>query len=137
MREHPVVLFDGLCNLCGRSVRYIIRQDPNARFQFAPLQSKAGRELQERYGFGLHSLDTVILIEGGKAYTKSDAALRIMRRLEGPVRFWWLTRFVPRFLRDAIYDWVGRNRYRWFGRRDDCIVPAPHLRETLSGRRRS
>jgi predicted DCC family thiol-disulfide oxidoreductase YuxK len=126
--EHPVVLFDGVCNLCNRSVQYIIRHDPKGRFHFASLQSNAGCQLQERYGFDPDAVNTIILIERGRAYSKSDAALRIVRRLRGPVRFWWAARVVPKPIRDAVYDWIGQNRYRWFGRREVCMVPTPELR---------
>jgi predicted DCC family thiol-disulfide oxidoreductase YuxK len=126
--EHPVVLFDGVCNLCNRSVQYIIRHDPKGRFHFASLQSDAGRGLQERYGFDPGAVNTIILLERGKAYTRSDAVLRIARLLRGPVRFWWTARLLPRPVRDAVYDWIGRNRYRWFGRREECMVPSPSVR---------
>jgi predicted DCC family thiol-disulfide oxidoreductase YuxK len=129
MAEHPIVLFDGVCNLCNLSVAYIVRHDPKGRFHFASLQSNAGRELQGEYGFDPDVVNTIVLIERGRAHTKSDAALRIARRLKGPVRFWWVARFVPRPVRDAIYDWIGRNRYRWFGKRDECMVPGPGVRE--------
>ncbi|MEK7246870.1 MAG: DCC1-like thiol-disulfide oxidoreductase family protein, partial [Chloroflexota bacterium] len=87
------------------------------------------RPLQDEYGFDPDATDTIVLIERGVAYTKSDAALRVARRLKGPVRYWWAARFVPSFLRDTAYDWIGRNRYRWFGRRDECMVPGPGVRE--------
>lgn len=126
---HPVVLFDGVCNLCNRSVAYIIRHDPRGRFRLASLQSAVGRALVAEHGLDPDALDTVVLIERGKLYRKSDAALRIARRLRGPSRFWWTARFVPRPLRDAAYGWVARNRYRWFGKRDECMVPGPGVRE--------
>ena len=129
MKEHPIVLFDGVCNLCNRSVAYIIRHDPKGRFRMASLQSAVGRSLQEKYGFDPRAVDTIVLIEGGKAYTRSESALRIARRLNRPVRYWWAARFVPRVIRDALYDWIGRNRYGWFGKRDECMVPGPGVRE--------
>lgn len=127
--SHPVVLFDGVCNLCNGSVQHIIRHDPRGRFRFASLQSDAAREMLTEHGLDPDDLDTIVLVEGRRVHTKSDAALRIARRLRGPSRYWWTARFVPRPLRDAVYDWVGRNRYRWFGRRDECIVPGPGVRE--------
>ena len=129
MKEHPIVLFDGVCNLCNRSVAYIIRHDQTGGFRMVSLQSTVGRSLQDEHGFDQSAVDTIVLIEGGMAYTKSEAALRIARRLKGPVRYWWAARFVPRFIRDAAYDWIGLNRYRWFGRRDECMVPGPGVRE--------
>ncbi len=129
MKGHPVVLFDGVCNLCNGGVQYIIRHDPKGRYQFASLQSNVGRELQGRYGFDPDVINTIVLIEHGKAYSKSDAILRVARRLKGPVRLLWVMRIVPRPIRNGIYDWIGRRRYRWFGKRDECMVPTLELRE--------
>lgn len=126
---HPIVLFDGVCNLCNRWVRHIIRHDPRGRFRLASLQSDAGRALQQEYGIDPEGLDTVVLIDKGRVYTKSDAALRIARRLTGPSCYWWPARHIPRPLRDAAYDLIARNRYRWFGQRDECMVPRPGDRE--------
>lgn len=123
------MLFDGVCNLCNRSVQCIIRHDPKGRFRFASLQSEVGRRLQAEHGLDPDAVNTIVLIEKGRAYTRSDAALRIARRLKVPARFWWPARFVPRQLRDAAYDWIGRNRYRWFGRREECMVPSPGVSE--------
>ena len=129
MKEHPIVLFDGVCNLCNRSVAYIIRHDPKGRFRMASLQSAVGCSLQEEHGLDPGAVNTIVLIERGVAYTKSAAALRIARRLKGPVRYWWTVRFVPRVIRDALYDWIGRHRYGWFGKRDECMVPGAGVRE--------
>ena len=126
---HPIVLFDGVCNLCNRSGVHIIRHDPKARFRLASLQSSIGREIVAQHGLDPDALETIVLIDRGTVYTKSDAALRIARRLRGPSRFWWTARFVPRAPRDAAYDWVARNRYRWFGKRDECMVPRPSDRD--------
>ena len=125
---HPIILFDGICNLCSRSTTFIIRHDPVGRFHFASLQSEAARALGDEYGFDPADLDTVVLIERGRVYTKSDAAVRIARRLSGPARRGYSARHLPRPLRDALYNLVARNRYRWFGQRAECIVPTPELR---------
>jgi predicted DCC family thiol-disulfide oxidoreductase YuxK len=123
--EHPIILFDGVCVLCNRSVRHIIRNDPAGRFRMAALQSAAGRRLLTEHGLDPDALDTVVLIERGRVYTRSDAALRILRGLSGPSRHWWLARFVPRPVRDAAYGLVVRNRYQWFGKRSACMTPRP------------
>jgi predicted DCC family thiol-disulfide oxidoreductase YuxK len=128
-RPKRVVLFDGVCNLCNWSVRHIVRNDPHGRFQLASLQSPVGRRLVSDCGLDPDALDTVVLIENGRVYTRSDAALRIGRRLQGLSRFLWPTRLVPRPIRDAFYDWVSRNRYRIFGKREVCMVPDPGFRE--------
>ena len=128
-QSHAVVLFDGVCNLCNRSVAFIIRHDPKSRFRLAALQSDVGRELLALHGLNADEVNTVVLIAGDRVYTKSEAAVRIARRLSGWARLWWWAGLVPRPLRDAVYDWVSRNRFRWFGRRDACMAPAPGVRE--------
>lgn len=122
-----VVLFDGVCNLCNGAVRFIIDHDPAGRFRFAALQSDAGRILLERCGLDPDTFDSIVLVEEGACFTRSTAALRIVRRLSGP---WWLLAalvVLPRPLRDFAYDCVARSRYRVFGRRDRCMVPTPEL----------
>lgn len=123
-----VVLFDGLCNLCNGSVQFIIARDRRARFKFASLQSAAAVRLLSGTATPA-SLDTVVLVEDGRVYARSDAALRIARGLGFPWALAWIFVLVPRVLRDLLYDAVARNRYRWFGRRDVCMVPSPALRD--------
>jgi predicted DCC family thiol-disulfide oxidoreductase YuxK len=132
----PIVLFDGLCNFCDASVNFIIDHDPRGRFRFAPLQSEAAKALLLRHGLDAQQLQSVALIEEGSCYTRSTAALRIARRLSGPWRLLYGLIGVPRSMRDFVYDWIARNRYRWFGRRDACRVPTPELRSRFldSGR---
>jgi len=132
-RGHAVVLFDGVCNLCNGSVLFVIDRDPTGYFRFAPLQSdEARRLLAARAGAGEGvagpDLSSVVLIEGGRVYTRSTAALRVARRLSGAWPLLYAFTAVPRVVRDAVYDWVARNRYRWFGREDACRVPTPDLR---------
>jgi len=115
--DRPVVLFDGLCNLCNGVVRFIIARDPAARFRFAPLQpAEAGAR------------DSIVLVESGKTYTRSTAALRIARGLRFPWPLICALMVVPRPLRDVVYDWVARHRYGWFGKRTACMAPAPEVR---------
>src|ERR1017187_4059456 len=121
----PVVLFDGVCNLCNGAVRFILARDPAARFRFASLQSDAARRL---LGDSAPS-ETIVLLEAGKTCTKSTAALRIARGLRLPWPLLYAFIAVPRPLRDLVYDWVARHRYRWFGKRDTCMLPTPELRE--------
>ena len=125
--QHPVVLFDGVCNLCNRCVRYIVRRDPQARFRFAALQSQAGRNLLAAHGREPGSLDTMVLIEGGEVFARSDAALRIARTLRGPSRMLAAAAVIPRPLRDWLYDLVASRRYQWFGRKDSCPMPEPGI----------
>jgi predicted DCC family thiol-disulfide oxidoreductase YuxK len=122
-----VVLFDGVCNLCNGLVQFIIRRDPHARFKFAPLGSDRGQTgVRPRSDPGL--TPTVILIEDSRRYQRSTAVLRIARQLRAPWPLLYAFIAVPRPLRDWAYDAVARRRYRWFGRRETCMVPTPELR---------
>jgi len=124
----PVLLFDGVCNLCNAGVLFIIRRDPRARFRFAPLQSEIARRLLDGTGVGRDGLpDTMIVIENGRAWQRSAAALRIARNLRWPWPALGALWIIPRPLRDWAYRLVARNRYRWFGRRDQCMMPTPEL----------
>jgi predicted DCC family thiol-disulfide oxidoreductase YuxK len=120
----PVILFDGVCNLCHGSVRFIIDRDPHARFAFASLQSDVGRALLAEHGAAA-DLGSVVLVEDGVCHHRSTAALRIARRLSGAWPLLYALIVVPRPVRDAVYGWVARNRYRWFGRTDACRIPTP------------
>lgn len=124
-----IVLFDGHCNLCHRSVLFIIKRDRAGRFGFASLQSDTGRELLTGAGGDPASLETMILIEDGLLYDRSTAALRICRKLDGLWPLLIVLMIIPRPLRDAIYRWIARNRYRWFGRKEECLVPTADLKE--------
>ena len=123
-----IILFDGVCNLCNGAVQLVIRRDRRDRFRFAALQSNLGQQLCRERHIDTNQVDSIVLIDPGKAYyIKSDAALEIARDLKG---YGWLTVFfgwLPRGLRDAAYDLVARNRYRWFGKKDQCMVPTPEL----------
>jgi len=135
-----VILFDGVCNFCDASVNFVIEHDTAGYFKFAPLQSDAGRKLATEHGMSskidasepiddLIPIDSVILIEDGVAYTHSTAALRIARRLGAP---WsWLYAFikVPAPIRDFFYRQFARYRYRIFGRKDECMLPSPEVRQ--------
>ncbi|MDX2134570.1 MAG: thiol-disulfide oxidoreductase DCC family protein [Saprospiraceae bacterium] len=123
--EHPVLLFDGVCNLCNTSVQWVLLRDHQAIFRFAPLQEETGKALLHAHGLSPEHIDSVVLVTPERVFTHSDAVLEVLRRLGG----WWAVpaalRVVPRSLRDAVYGWVARNRYRWFGRRDACMMPRP------------
>ena len=127
--EHPIILFDGVCNFCDASVNWIIAREPGGLFRFAPLQSPAGERLQREFGLDPTALDALVLVEGGRVYRKSGAALRIVRRVRWPwpVLFGFIV--VPAFVRDFAYVRFARRRYRWFGRKDECMVPKARVRE--------
>ena len=123
-----LVLFDGVCNLCNGVVTFVIARDPHGRFKFGALQSAAARRVIEAHRAPDPLPDAIVLVEGGRLYTRSTAALRIARRLTFP---WPLTAVflaVPRPLRDRVYALFASRRYRWFGRRETCMVPTPELR---------
>jgi len=126
-----IVLFDGVCNLCASSVRFIVERDPNGHFQFASLQSDFARSLLGKHGVAVPEGDpeSIVLVEGDHVYDHSTAALRIARKLSGPVKLLSIFRFlVPRFVRDAVYRFIAHNRYRWFGKSDICMMPTPALK---------
>ena len=126
--DGPVVLYDGVCGLCNRSVQLILRHDRRGRFHFAALQSDAGRALLERHGLPVDALDTVVLVEDGRAWVKSGAALRIARWMDAPWPALRVLGIVPRPVRDFLYDRVAKSRYRIFGRVDACMLPPPEVR---------
>ncbi len=126
--DHPVILFDGVCNFCNASINYIIDHDPACRFRFAPLQSAAGAELAREHHIDTGKLESIVLIEDGRAYQRSTAALRIARQLAGPVRVLGVFRVVPAVLRDPVYNFIARHRYRLCGKADACRLPTPQDR---------
>lgn len=123
-----IVLFDGVCNLCNGTVNFIIDRDPKGRFVFAALQSQAGIELQKKHNLPPEALDSVLLIEGDRVWQRSGAALRIAGRLRWPWPFFAIGLIIPAFLRDLVYNFIARRRYRWFGKEDTCRLPTPELR---------
>ncbi|SHH52857.1 thiol-disulfide oxidoreductase DCC family protein [Halobaculum gomorrense] len=124
---NPVVLFDGVCNLCHGAVRFLVRHDDAGVFRFAPLDSPVGQALLERHGLPMTDHDSVVLVDDAGTHTKSTAALRIARRLDGPWQSLWALRVVPCRLRDAAYDLVAAYRYGVFGKTDACEVPDPEV----------
>ncbi len=123
-----VILFDGVCNLCNGFVQFLILRDPKRRYRYASLQSETGKKLMEEVGLSLVQIDSVILIEGGKAYTHSDVALRVSAHMGALWPLFQVFYLLPKFIRDAIYNWIARNRYKWFGKREFCMVPTPELK---------
>jgi predicted DCC family thiol-disulfide oxidoreductase YuxK len=126
---HPVVLFDGVCNLCNHSVQFIIRRDKKDQFRFAPLQGKTGQAILAKHGLPADSLKSFILADGDKIYTRSTGALRMLKLLGFPWSLFYVYILVPRFIRDGVYNWIARNRYRWFGRQESCMIPTPALKK--------
>jgi predicted DCC family thiol-disulfide oxidoreductase YuxK len=123
-----IILFDGVCNLCNGFVQFVINRDPEARFRFASLQSSAAGTLLDGYRPTGPLPDSVVLVERGRIYTESTAALRVARALGFPWNLAYAGVIVPRPIRDAVYRWVARNRYAWFGKRTVCMVPTADRR---------
>ncbi len=127
--SHPVVLFDGICNLCNRSVQFIIKRDRKKQFHFAALQGKTGQELLRKFNLPADSFNSFILVENGKVYLRSSGALRMAKKLNGAWPLLYAFIIVPKFIRDNIYNWIAKNRYKWYGKRRECMIPTPELRE--------
>ncbi len=132
-REHPAILFDGVCNLCSGTVDFIIKRDPEGLFRFASLQSEAGRTLLTRHAVDSNETDSVLLIEEGRVFDRSTAALRIARHIGGLWTLFFVFVVVPKPLRDALYSAVAKRRYRWFGEKETCRVPTPEERSRFLG----
>lgn len=125
-----IVLFDGVCNFCNAVINFVIDRDPDGQFKFAPLQSDVGKKLLREHGLEVPDgdPDTIVLIQDGRAYERSSAALRIARRLSGPWKLTYAFIVVPWFVRDVGYWIVAKLRYRLFGKSDTCRIPTPELR---------
>lgn len=124
---NPIILFDGVCNLCNGAVNFIIDRDPEAYFRMAALQSTIGQEILQKHSLNTQYFDTIVLVEGENIYSHSTAALRIARKLSGAWPLFYAFIVIPSPLRNVIYNWISRNRYRWFGKQDVCRIPTPEL----------
>lgn len=130
MDENKVlILFDGVCNLCNKSVQYIIKHDKTNQFLFAPLQGVAGKQIIAKYGIDTNKIDSIIVYDAGSQTVKfkSNAALFVASKMNFPFTLTRLFYMVPTFIRNWIYDFIAQNRYRWFGKNSTCMVPTPEL----------
>jgi predicted DCC family thiol-disulfide oxidoreductase YuxK len=127
VNNNPVILFDGVCNLCSGSVQFILKRDKEKKFLFASLQSIYGQNLLKQLNLPTDTFNSFILFENGKVFTRSTAALKMFSQLKswGWVKIFWI---VPKFIRDAVYNLIAKNRYRWFGKKEECWVPTPDLK---------
>nr|WP_175991633.1 thiol-disulfide oxidoreductase DCC family protein [Bacillus sp. Marseille-Q1617] len=123
-----IILFDGICNLCNNSVRFIMQRDPMQEFKFASLQSEAGKRFREQYHIP-ESTDSIVLIMEGEVYLESTAALKIASRLKWPWKIFRILFMIPKPVRDRLYKWIAANRYKWFGRKDACMIPSKDERD--------
>jgi predicted DCC family thiol-disulfide oxidoreductase YuxK len=123
-----IVVFDGVCNLCSHSVRFILRHEASSHLKFAPMQSPAGARLLKEFGFSTDDVKTFVVVVNGKVHVRSDAAIQISKHLRGVWKLSGVVWIIPRPIRDWLYDVVARNRYRWFGKKEVCMVPTPEVR---------
>ena len=128
MSTKNIILFDGVCNLCNGAITFIIKRDKKDIFLFTPLQSTVGKKLAAKHHIDLEAVDSIILVTPKKAYIKSTAALHIARHLSGGYPLLAAFLVVPALLRNWVYDFIARNRYRWFGQTDACMIPTPELK---------
>lgn len=128
MHQHSIILFDGVCNLCNAAVLFVIKRDKKNQFLFASLQSPEGKKILTEYNFPEDEIHSFILVEKGKVYTRSTAALKVIKKLNGLWRFFYGFIIVPKFIRDGVYDIVAKKRYQWFGKKNECMIPTPRLR---------
>lgn len=127
--EYKIILFDGVCNLCNDAINFVIKRDKKRIFKFASLQSEIGQKLTSERGINTDDFDSIILIDPGTAwYEKSTAALQIAKQLSGIFPLLSVFLIFPKSFRDLVYDFVARNRYKWFGKKDQCMIPTPELR---------
>jgi predicted DCC family thiol-disulfide oxidoreductase YuxK len=126
--NNPIILFDGLCNLCSSSVQFIIRNDPANRFRFASLQSGFGQQILKKFNLSPTVLNSLILFQNDTVFTRSTAALKVAKQLSGGWKILSAFLLLPTFIRDAVYDLVSRHRYNWFGKKTSCWLPSESLK---------
>ena len=128
MEPFPIILFDGVCNLCNGAVQFIIKRDRKKLFRFASLQSEKGQQLLAEYHLPQNNFSSFVLIQEDKAYQSSTGALRVAKQLSGPIQLLYGFIIVPPFIRNWVYKLIANNRYRWFGKKESCMVPTAELR---------
>lgn len=128
MQQKPIILFDGLCNLCDGAVQFVLKHDDDKNFLFASLQSETGQQLLKQFNFPLENFNSFVLLQNNNVYLRSTAALLVAKQLSGAIKFIYLFIIVPAFIRDWVYNWIAKRRYKWFGKKEACIVPTPELK---------
>ncbi len=126
-KKHKIILFDGVCNLCNSSVIFAIKRDKNDLFRFAALQSEVGEKLVSKFNIDTSKTDSIILIDGEKYFEKSSAALHIAKHLSGGWPLLYSFIILPKFIRDSVYNFIAKNRYKWYGKKESCMIPTPEL----------
>lgn len=128
MNDNPLILFDGICNFCNSAVNFTLKRNTKADIRFAPMQSEAGQKLLQQYNLPADDMQSFFFIEDGVVYKQSTAALKVCRHLRWlwPLCYGFI--IVPKFIRDGIYNWIAKNRYKWFGVQQSCMIPTPEVR---------
>ncbi len=127
MDGHSIILFDGVCNVCNGAVQFIIKRDKKNHFRFASLQSSEGQKLLAHHELPVNDFNSFVLVENGRAYTRSTGALKVTKKLSGLWSLLYGFIVVPKFVRDNIYNLIAKNRYKWFGKKDSCMIPTPEI----------
>ena len=127
MTAKPIILFDGICNLCNGAVQFIIKHDPEKKFLFTSLQSDAGQQLLKEYKLPSENFNSFLLLQDDTILSKSTAALKVASQLKSAWKLLYIFIIVPKFIRDAVYSYIATNRYKWFGKKDGCMIPTPEL----------
>ncbi|WP_273130347.1 thiol-disulfide oxidoreductase DCC family protein [Metabacillus sp. HB246100] len=126
---HTILLFDGICNLCNETVKFVIRYDKNEHFKFASLQSVEGQNLLKKHRLPTKDFNSFVMVKDNKVYTKSTAALMVCKTLGGAWSLLYLFIILPKPFRDAIYTYIAKHRYKWFGKKEECMIPTPEMKK--------
>lgn len=128
-KDKQLILFDGICNLCNSSIQYVIKHDKKHLFMFAPLQGEIGKLIIEQFNIDTTKTDSILLYSHDKELkTKSSAALHVAKQLGFPINLWSIFLIIPAFIRNWVYDFIAKNRYKWYGKKDKCMIPTPELK---------
>jgi predicted DCC family thiol-disulfide oxidoreductase YuxK len=131
MENRSIILFDGVCNLCNSAVQFVIQRDKRNNFLFASLQSTPGQELLQSHHLPAGNISSFVLVENRNIYLGSTGALRVAKKLNGIWPLLYIFIIVPKFIRDRVYYWIAKNRYKWFGKKNECMVPTPALKASF------
>lgn len=130
LKNKQLILFDGVCNLCNSSVLYVIKRDYENKFLFAPLQSNIAKSITSEYKIDTNKVDSILLYnpKKQKVYSKSTAALQVAKQLNFPTKLMAIFLVIPAFVRNWVYNYVAKNRYKWYGKKEACMIPTPELK---------
>lgn len=128
MNQQPIILFDGVCNFCNSAVNFVLKRNAKNNILFTPMQSEAGQKLLQHYNLPVDDMQSFVFIDEGKVNKQSTAALKVCRHLRGlwPLCYGFI--IVPKFIRDGVYNWIAKNRYKWFGMKQSCMIPTPDVK---------